>query len=492
MRYGRFLIGVLLVLGATGGVDAQESAVARQLSLAEAFAMAESRSEAVSIAEAGVLRARGQQLQARSQYLPQLFGSAGYTRTLASEFEAVSEGGDTTSAPPECEFTPNPALPLGTRVDSLEKALECKMNEDPFGALSSLFENLPFGRENQFNLGLSLSQSIYAGGRVRAQNRAAEAGRRTAEVLLSSARAQLLMDVAQAYYDAVLADRLLEIAESTLEQAETTLAQTRLAYEVGNQPEFDLLRAQVTTDNQRPVVIQRRADRDIAYLRLKQILELPTDEALELSTPLGDGTAVHELAAVRDLNAADTAVAARAVVRQASEFVRTQEALLDVARAQRMPAISLVSQYGRVAYPETGLPEWSQFRSNWTVGVQLQVPLFTGGRLRGDAMVAQANLQEARARLQQVQELAALDTRGARERLNAASAQWEASAGTVEQAARAYAIAEIRYNEGISTQIELADARIQLQQAEANRALAARELQVASMRMALLADLPIR
>ena len=64
--------------------------------------------------------------------------------------------------------------------------------------------------------------------------------------------------------------------------------------------------------------------------------------------------------------------------------------------------------------------------------------------------------------------------------------RWQASAGTVEQAARAYQIAELRYREGLSTQTELLDSRIQLQQAQASRARAARDLQVAKVRIVLL------
>jgi hypothetical protein len=106
-------------------------------------------------------------------------------------------------------------------------------------------------------------------------------------------------------------------------------------------------------------------------------------------------------------------------------------------------------------------------------------------------LVAEANLTEQRLRYDQTRELAQLDTRNALAQLEAAQAQWEASAGTVEQAARAYQIAEVRYREGISTQTELSDSRILLQQAQANRALAARDLAVARMRVALLRDLPL-
>jgi hypothetical protein len=93
--------------------------------------------------------------------------------------------------------------------------------------------------------------------------------------------------------------------------------------------------------------------------------------------------------------------------------------------------------------------------------------------------------------LQDTRERAALDTHDALERLQAAEASWQASAGTVEQATRAYTIGEIRFKEGISTQLELDDARILLQQARANRAVAARDLLVARARVTLLPDLPL-
>ena len=107
-------------------------------------------------------------------------------------------------------------------------------------------------------------------------------------------------------------------------------------------------------------------------------------------------------------------------------------------------------------------------------------------------MVAQANLAESRARLQQVKEFASLDARVALNALNQATAAWEASKGTAEQATKAYTIAEVRYKEGISTQLELNDSRILLEQSNANRALAARNLQIARMKLALLANLPLQ
>jgi outer membrane protein len=195
---------------------------------------------------------------------------------------------------------------------------------------------------------------------------------------------------------------------------------------------------------------------------------------------------------VTSYDAPDTASADRAAVKQASEAVRVQQELSHIARAQRFPSLSLTSQYGAVAYPPNGLPGSNDFRANWTVGVSTQIPLFTGGRIRGDELVARGNLNEARARLQQVREFAALDARVALNALNQAASAWEASKGTAEQASRAYTIAEVRYREGISTQLELNDSRILLEQSTANRALAARNLQMARIKLALLPNLPLQ
>lgn len=468
-----------------------DSAV-RRLSLLEALDVAEGESETIGLARADVARARGDRRRARSGYFPQLAGAASYQRTLRSQF-SVLEGDaatDTTRTPSrQCaRFTPLPGMTVEERLDSLESAVECASAFDPF----SSFRNLPFGRENTYRFGLSLSQTLYSGGQVGGRSRSAEAGLRSAELGVSSARAQLILDVTSAYYDAALGDRLAQIAAATLEQADSTLRQTEVARQVGNQSEFDLLRARVTRDNQRPIVIQRRADRDLAHYRLKQLLNVPLDEQLVLTTPLGDTLTVEppQVGEVVE-SRGDTSTAARVPVRQADEAIKAQEGLLRAARGQRLPQLSLTSDFAEFGYPANGSPFGTDYISDWTVSVGLSLPLFSGGRIGGEGDVARANLQQARLRKRQAQELAQLDARNAQLQLESAMAAWQASSGTEEQAMRAYQIADLRYREGMSTQTEVNDVRIQLAQAQATRARASRDLQVAKVRLELLAALPL-
>jgi outer membrane protein TolC len=460
----------------------------RQVSLEEAITLADRTSETLEIARAAVTRARGQQLVSRSQFLPQVDASVAYARTLASQFEGFSFGGpDTSTFRSLC----TPSIPANAtpaeRQAALDQARTC-----PAAGGGADFSSVGFGAENQWTVGLQFSQPIFTGGRNLGTRAAANAGRRAADIELTAQRAQLVLDVTQAYYNAVLASRLVEIAQTTLGLNEEVLRQTTRMRQVGSAAEFDLLRAQVARDNQIPVVLRRRSEATTASLRLKQLLELPLDDSLELTTPI-DEAPVPTVARVtaETVAEADTSVSSRSTVREAGENVKAQEGLLRVARSQRLPTISLTSGYQRLFFPLNTFPELNDFRENWTIGISAGVSLFSGGRVSGQVLTAQANLREARAREKQTRELAALDARIALSQLEQAEATWRASQGTAEQARRAYSIDQVRYREGISTQTDLTQSQLLVEQAMVNRAVAARDLAVARMRLALLKDLPL-
>lgn len=445
---------LLYCLAGTALAEAPPTSGPLRLSLEEALKIAKVTSEEVVIARTGVQRAHGEQTRARADFYPQVTASASYERTLATEFDVV-----------------------------FENAGGGGMGGDAGG-----FDELPFGRRNTYRYGVTASQNLFAGGRTLAETRMAAAGRRQADLALASTQALVALATVQAYYDAALSDQFVSIAESSLKQAEATLEQTRLAHQVGRQPEFELLRAEVAVANQRPSVVEQRMQRDLAYLRLKQRLGLPAEQQLVLTSalPLPSSSEARAAVAVRTAQRAE-----RLAVEQAEQTVRLREAAVSLAEAGYYPNVTLSTTLGRVNYPETLMPEWDDWRTNWTAGLYVTWSLFEGFRTRGQVISAEADLAESKARLRQTQKLAAYERQEANQQLAAARTVWEASSGSVEQAERAYAIAELRYREGVSTQLELTDARLLLEEARANRARAARDWQVARVRAELLPELPL-
>jgi outer membrane protein TolC len=473
-------VGALLALGA-----ATASAQSGPLTLADALRLAGARNESIEIARAGEARADAELLRVQSQRRPQISFLGSYSRTLASEFSGAFESGGPTCAP----LSVNSSAPVAERVAELERAASCGAIIPDLG-----FEDLPFGQRNIYQFQLSFSQTVYAGGRISAEATRAALSRRAAEFSTTAAEAALALNVTQAFYDAALTDRMVTIAESGFNQASATYDQIRLAFDAGRQSEFELLRAEVARDSERPRVIRSRANREIAYLRLRQLLKLAPNAPLALDADL-DSIALPPPAPFAEALAAQRAAGAtaeRTVVTQAEALVGVREASVTAVQAERRPSVALTSSLAPVGYPRSGVfPGADDFRTNWSVSASVSVPVLTGGRLKAAEAAAAADLTQARAELQQTRELSVLDAATALEDLAAAEAALEASAGTVEQAERAYQIAELRNREGLSTQLELSDSRLALQVAQANRAQAARDLQVARTRVALLPNLPV-
>ena len=495
----RVVLALAVTLFGAGNLFAQQPAAGAavgatvRLSLDDALRLAETQSPNIEVARSGVTRASGQRYQVRSQYFPQLNGTAGYTRTLESQFSSFTSAPttpvDTTA--PKLQSVCAPNIPANAtpdqRLAALGQATSCQ------SATSGLGFDLgktSFGAQNQWALGLNFSQSLFTGGRISAQNAAADAQLRSANIEVSAQKAQSALDVTSAYYDAALADQLVAIADSSVSETNAVLAQTRVARQVGNAAEYDLLRAQVTYQNQLPVAIQARANRQVAYLRLKQLLNMPLDNTVQLTTQIEtpQGPNLPAVAA----GAVDTSVSSRAPVREVDEAVRAAEAQVRVTRAERIPTLSLVSAYQRLYFPLQAFPQLGQGVNNWTVGLSTSFPILDGGRIKGDQLLAQAGVQQAKAQRDQTRQFAALDTRVALNSLDEAQATWDASKGTADQAQREYAIDQVRFREGISTQTDLSQSRLLLEQALANRAQAARNLAVAKVRLALLRDLPIQ
>ena len=465
------LVGALMTTPAVALAQGATATAPTTLSLADALSMAARKNEGVAIAAAGVQRARGQQAQVDAQRKPQIAGTVAYQRAIQNQFAEITQ-----------RFS----------------------NPDDSSSGGGGFTDSPIARifaaPTTAIFALNATQNLYSAGRIPAARAGARAGRSAAEIAYTAATSQAALEVAQAYFDAVASDQFVAIAESSLVLVDRTLAQVTLAREVGTAAEFDLLRATVARDNQRPVVIRAEGARTAAYLRLKQLLDLPLNAPLTLTTPIRDDAGARAnpigpltLADDRTI-VPDTAVAARAPVRQAEAAVRAQESAVRAAKLARLPALQLSSTYQRFAYPPDGsfLPSaLDLYFPNWNVALGLSVPVLAGGRLRGERMVAEANLAEAQQRLQQSREGAALDALLALNQFAQAEAAYLASVGTDAQAAKAYQIAEVRFKEGVSTTLELTEIRVQLEQARLQRVNAARDLEVARLRLALLKDLPL-
>ena len=95
---------------------------------------------------------------------------------------------------------------------------------------------------------------------------------------------------------------------------------------------------------------------------------------------------------------------------------------------------------------------------------------------------AQAAVQEAQLGLDQLREAFALEYQQAQGELERARASLGAAQRTAQQALRVYELTEMRFREGLATQLEVDNARLALQQARLNEVQAYHDAWVAIAR----------
>src|SRR5690606_16292052 len=337
----------------------------------------------VRLARSQVALASAQIGTARAAILPQVNASFGYTRTLASVFQ----GAGAPEIPDSLRFDPDPSLPLDERVAYLEDRTPIAA----LGALGSLFSDLPFGREHAYTASLSGSQLLFSGGRASAALNIARDFRAASLATLAQQEAQIQLQIRSAYYQALLAQEVAAIAQAAYEQAQAFLEQEQLRFRAGQASELDVMRAEVERDNLQPQVVQGRNAADLALLNLKRLVNLPLTQPLRLTTPL-EVPAISDSSQVRP--AEELVRAQQASIAAVEEQVDIRQQQVRIARGAFFPNISLSTAYARQLYPSGPLAFNDPWQTDWTVSLQVSLPLFSGGRRAAELGQARVQLEQ--------------------------------------------------------------------------------------------------
>jgi outer membrane protein TolC len=372
--------------------------------------------------------------------------------------------------------------------------LEEKTPNAAFGALGSMFSNLPFGRENAWTMAAQVTQPLFTGGRilysVSLANHAADA----AEAGLLEATAEAALETRLAYLGAKLAGEAMEIVSTSVQLARSHLERVQLQLETGRASELDVLRAEVELQNLLPQQIEAEHGFALAVLNLKRLINVPGTTALVLATELDP--ADPELPALAALHLPDPAsvqprLARRASVQAADEMVNLRRTQVKVARSAYLPTLGLSGTFARQAYPAGIWPE-GDWRDDWNVSLALSWTFFQGFRRGADLDAAQAQLLESQLQHTQLLEAVQLEYQQAEGDVVRSRAQIATAATTVKQAERVHDLTQLRFDEGLATQLDVSAARLALQQARLNAARAYHDFYAALARAERALGVPPR
>lgn len=369
-----------------------------------------------------------------------------------------------------------------------------------------------FGQSYNYNSNVNISQALFQGGRIFAGSRAAGNVRAAARYNVAETQALLSVIAQRAYLTAILARQLETIQERNVELAAQRVTLTEQLLAAGRAARYDVLRARVERTNLEPALLQSRSDRELADIELRRLLNIPASRPLSLTSELDTAVLRASVSAVASDSSPDPV---RPAERAAEMTVNARHEGVRVARADLMPTISAFFQTGYTALPtSSGFPTAFGSTNNrncpagspvdrvcqnngWfpdrNFGVNVQWALFDGLRTKGNIDLAQANERVARLQLVQQREQVAVERAQARAEFTRAEAAYEAQRQNAAEADEAFKIAQLRFERGLSTQLEVSDAQLLLLTARTNAARATIDyyLAVAELARARGVDIPL-
>jgi outer membrane protein TolC len=285
-------------------------------------------------------------------------------------------------------------------------------------------------------------------------------------------RQLIALAVKEAYTNVLLAQRLIRLNTQALERAELNLRIARGAFDLGVRPRSDVVRADIDVTNARLDLSRALNAERLAGVALTTVMGIRVPTPFRVRDNLFHTPVVLDAAQLLR-----EALERRPEFRQAKLRADAAQAIVRRAFRDFFPDVTGSGAYGGTGEGATELQE------TWAVTLTFSWPFFDGGNRIARYREANATLGAERARVQAVEldvirevQQAVLIVTEAEERIGTAQK-------AVNLALENFRLGQVRFNLGIGTIIELADAQFELTQAHNTEAQALADFRLALYRL---------
>jgi outer membrane protein TolC len=218
-------------------------------------------------------------------------------------------------------------------------------------------------------------------------------------------------------------------------------------------PAIDGLRAQVELKTRQQELIQAKNNLAIQKLALARVIGLAPGQEFELT----DKSPYEPFAGMKLDEALQLAYDSRSDFKAASATVHSYEYSAKAAKAEYLPTISFTGDYGLAGEYAT-LGTHGVFDARGT----LNIPIFQGGKVHGDVIQANAQLEQSRQRLENLRAQVDSDVRTAFFNLQSSAEQVEVAKSNIDLAQQTLDQSRDRFVAGVADTVEVVQAQEQV------------------------------
>ena len=433
MKSKSALIAFLLVLSMgvwPGSLRGQAPADTLALDLETAMSLAFDLNPTLAIAELGKQSREARLNEQRGMLLPSLNASGQYNRNIKK---------------------PVFFLPPGS----------------PFGDV------LEVGSDNSYTGALTATMPLYNPALIRSI-RAARLEHTIAGEEYRAARIELQHMLHTAFFDALLAGESLEVIRQSYANANENLENIRKLYGQGMVAEFDLIRAEVQTENLRPTLLQAENGYQLALNYLKAVIGLEEGQQISIRGSLAEAS--EKMLEQFIIKEAGRSLMRNTDLVQLDLQMNLLEKQARAIRATGLPSVAAASNY----IYQTEANDFRFGDYSWvntiSAGIQVNIPVFRGFTIRNQARQVEIASRQLKLQRNYLEENLQIQLDNTLRSMSVAVEKSVNAERNVQLAERAYAIARARYDSGQGTLLEVNDSELALTQARFNYLQARHEI----------------
>jgi outer membrane protein TolC len=273
---------------------------------------------------------------------------------------------------------------------------------------------------------------------------------KSAQSSYQDARDLVVQAVGYMYLQTIADQARIDTAEAQVKAAQAVYDQASDQVHAGTSPAIDALRAHVELQSRQQQLIQARNSLLIQKLALARTIGLAPGQQFDLT----DKSPYQPFAGMSVEEALQRAYQSRADYQAALADVRAAEYSRKAAEAGYYPSLAVAADYGLAGTIPT-LNTHGVFDARGT----LTIPIFQGGRVRGDVLEADARLKQSRDRADNLRAQIDADVRTALFNVQSAEQLVAVSQSNIALADQTLEQSEDRFRAGVTDTVEVVQAQ---------------------------------
>ncbi len=344
-----------------------------------------------------------------------------------------------------------------------------------FGGQAGEFAELAFGTKNNISAAVDVQSLLFDWSYLTAL-KAARAYRSYSEEEKVMTEADVKNQVRSAYLPSLIIDESKKTLEKNIANVKNLRFETSELYKAGFVEQLDVDRLDLTIANLETQLGNLDRQKQLVYNTLKLVMNYPIDQEIIISDNL-DKLLVE--ASVNDLEA-DINYSSRPEYRLANMGKKLNLLNIDYVKSTYYPNLVGFGQYSQSGQSD------DFFNNNiWidvaVVGVQMNVPLYSGGGKKAKLQRAQLDLARTENQMRSLERVIWLEVGNARIAYKNARVNVAEQEKNLALAQRIYDTTQIKYKEGVGSSLEITQAEQALFQSQQNIIQARYELLLAKI-----------